>query len=293
MTWRSMVFLCVITLLSMVAAAAQAEPSESFDTWLTEFHEEAVAKGIPEPVVTRTLANLVVDDEVIALDQKQPEDKATFTQYLRNTQNKKRIAKGRALLKEHHVLLKKISHYYRVQPQYIVALWGMETDYGAHQGNFQVVRSLATLAYEGRRADLFKEELIQAMRIIARKHIAPEELTGSWAGAMGNCQFMPSSYLKFAVDWNHDGHTDIWNSTPDTLASIAKYLHESGWNHTQGWGSPVPLDTPAPPEADLVTPGEEEEGTFSVTDNYHVLLKWNRSRYFAIATGLLADKLVE
>ncbi|OYW13236.1 MAG: hypothetical protein B7X02_02620 [Rhodospirillales bacterium 12-54-5] len=234
------------------------------------------------------MSGITYDESVITLDQKQPEDKATFTQYMRGALNKKRIAHGKALLAENQALLKKIGHHYHVQPQYIVALWGMETDYGTHQGDRNVVQSLATLAYDGRRADFFRTELFNALRILSTDHIAESELTGSWAGAMGNCQFMPSSYLNFAVDWDKNGKPDIWHSKADTFASIANYLHQSGWDDKMGWGEGAqPNDT-----RELVTPGTEEEGVFAVTSNYHVILKWNRSRMFAVSVGMLADELV-
>lgn len=285
---RGLPALMMLAIVSLVAPSAQAQFS-SFDTWLEEFRIEAISKGIPESVATQALANLEEDEEVIELDQKQPEDRASFTKYSQGATNKKRVLRGRALLKEHHALLHKISQHYHVQPQYIVALWGIETDYGKRQGNYSVVQSLATLAYEGRRADFFRGELLNALRIIADQRIDPASLTGSWAGAMGNCQFMPSSYITHAVDWDRDGHADIWNSLPDTFASIANYLRAHGWNDAVGWGELATADTPG----ELVTPGEEDEGVFAVTPNYQVLLKWNRSRFFAISTGMLADKLVE
>jgi membrane-bound lytic murein transglycosylase B len=262
---------------------------DSFSQWIENFREEARARGIPDAVLSDALADLEENEQVIALDRKQPEDKATFADYNARVLSKTRIARGRELMAKHRKLLDQISAHYQVQPQYIIALWGTESNFGANQGDFNVVRSLATLAYEGRRADFFRTELFHALDIIAENKMNAADLTGSWAGAMGNCQFMPSSYKKFAVDWDKSGHADIWQSLPDTFASIANYLHQSGWNGSIGWGGAA-TDMSAD---GLVTPGTDEEGVFSVTANYHVILKWNRSRYFAISVGMLADELVK
>lgn len=275
-----------VAMIASFTAPAYAQDGD-FQTWLAGVKAEAISKGISANIADEALSQIEFDDSVIALDQKQPEDKATFTQYLRGALNKKRIARGKELMKEHHALLKKISAYYHVQPQYIVALWGIESDYGDHQGSYSVVQSLATLAYEGRRAEFFRSELLKALQIMAQYHVSFGELTGSWAGAMGNCQFMPSSYLNFAVDWNKDGKPDIWETESDTFASIANYLQQSGWDDKVGWGEAADAND----SRELITPGLPDEGMFAVTDNYKVLLKWNRSRMFAVAVGLLADEL--
>ncbi len=276
---------CVVVVLGIMASVAHAQ-EQPFSQWLQDFTAKARDAGIPGPVIDSTLSDLTPDQDVIDLDHKQPEDKLTFTRYLHNTLNKRRIDEGRALMQEHHKLLAKIAKTYDVEPQYIIALWGMETDYGKHAGEYSVVQSLATLAYDGRRRDLFETELLDALKIIGTGQWSSGDLVGSWAGAMGNCQFMPSSYLKFAVDFDSDGKADIWNSLPDSFASIANYLHQSGWQKGIGWGH-------ASDAADAVYPGEPDEGGYVVTDNYAVILKWNRSRFFATSVGLLADALVQ
>lgn len=324
MTWRGLMIAGLLVLLSFsvsVAAHAQEKP---FALWLEEFQAEAIAKGIPETVVRDALVDLAPNDTVVTLDRKQPEDKIRFTQYATNTLNQKRITKGQLLMAEHAALLKEISVHYKVQPQIIVALWGIETEFGANKGNFSLIQSLATLAYEGRRAEFFRTELLNALRIAADEKVMGSSLTGSWAGAMGHCQFMPSSYLKYAVDWDKDGHRDIWNSVPDALASIANYLHQIGWNEKLPWGYAVMLPQDfTQAEADLyraetiaywkkrgvtlpdgsplpgndhtnmyvMYPGLSDEGAWIVSENYHLLLKWNRSRYFAHAVGMLSDEL--
>ena len=266
----------------------RATPS-SFSEWVEAFRAEALTRGIPEPVLNDALGGLEENPKVVTLDRKQPEDKATFAQYNRTVVSQKHIDRGRELMAEHKELLDAVSARYHVQPQYIIALWGAESNFGGNRGDFSVVRSLATLAYEGRRADFFRDELFRALEIITKNNMAAADLTGSWAGAMGNCQFMPSSYQRFAVDWDKSGYADIWQSLPDTFASIANYLHESGWNGAVGWGERA-TDAST---GERVTAGSEESDTFTVTENYHVLLKWNRSRFFAISVGMLADELVK
>lgn len=298
-----------------------------FPVWLQEFQIEAKRKGIPQNILDDAFRGVMPNDEVVRLDRKQPEDKISWTQYKSGTAlNGRRIAKGRALMAEHGPLLKQISDHYKVPANIIVALWGTETEYGSNKGNFSLIQSLTTLAYEGRRAAFFRQELLNALQMIRDERVVGAALTGSWAGAMGHCQFMPSSYLKYAVDWDRDGHRDIWNSVPDALASIANYLHQSGWDGNVGVALPITLPANFPPlEADLykaqtlqywrdkgvatvdgkqlpgngrakgyvMYPGTPQEEAYLVTDNYHVLLKWNRSRYFASSVSLLADNLVK
>lgn len=332
MTWRGFVITGLLILLSFGSSIAGAQPvngtvynAKPFALWLEEVKQEAIAKGINRPLVEQAFQGVVPDETVVKLDRKQPENKITFTQYITGATNARRVAKGRRLMQENATLLKAISSKYGVPPQIIVALWGIETEFGANKGNFSLIQSLTTLAYEGRRADFFREELLNALTIMQQENVMPGTLTGSWAGAMGHCQFMPSSYLKYAVDWNKDGHRDIWNSKEDALASIANYLHSIGWDK-QGWGVAVKLPAGFPPEqADLykaqpiaawkkqgitladgtplpgrsslktymMYPGKPEEGAWMVYENYHRLLQWNKSRYFAHAVGMLSDELVK
>lgn len=308
-----------------VAPISAQYNDKPFALWLTEFKAEAIAKGVPQATVEDAFRGIVPNDTVVTLDRKQPEDKISWTQYKTGTAlNATRIARGRKQMVEHAQLLKKISATYNVPASVIVALWGTETEFGANKGNFSLIQSLTTLAYEGRRADFFRGELLNALHIMRDEKVMGSALTGSWAGAMGHCQFMPSSYLKYAVDWNHDGHRDIWNSVPDALASIANYLHQSGWDGRVGLQTPVklPAGMTLPNESlytattiknlrnqgiatvngqrlegsdgtkvYLMNPGTTDEEAYMVTDNYHVLLKWNRSRYFASSVSLLADAL--
>lgn len=283
MTWRGLMVAGLLIMLGMTATVAHAA-DKPFGLWVEQFTARAEREGIPPALVADVFRNVTVDEYVIKLDRKQPEDKLSFSKYKENTVNPRRIARGRALLQEHRELLTTISQTYGVEPRFIVALWGMETDYGRHTGNFSVIQSLATLAYDGRREELFTNELIAAFKILQTGQWNQFDLVGSWAGAMGNCQFMPSSYLKYAVDWDKSGKADIWNSLPDTFASIANYLKQSGWQEGLGWGEPSNA-------ADAIYPGTPMEGGYKITANYDVIMKWNRSRYFATSVGLLSDQL--
>lgn len=285
--------------------------------------ERALAVGISKTIVDEALENLVMDEAVIALDQKQPERNITLAKYLQNTISARRTVKGQGMLRDYRSALKRISHTYHVPSKYLVALWGIESDYGAQQGNFSVLQSLATLAYEGRRRDFFADEFLAALTILSQEKMKPDALTGSWAGAMGHCQFMPSTYLRYAVDGDGDGVRDIWHSQLDGLASIASYLHALGWDPQLPWGvkATFPEDFDAS-EANFETPltvaqwrkkgihfkgklpekalvyaayvGAPEQGnTYLVTENYKAILQWNRSRYFATAVGTLADIIGE
>lgn len=223
-------FIGLGALLMLLATAPISAQAEDFNSWLESFKIKAQRQGISEATLREAFIDLEPDDSVIALDRKQPEGQITLEKYLKNTISARRVRIGRAMLRENAAVLSEISKRYGVQPKYIVALWGIESDYGNYQGNFSVVQSLATLAFEGRRADFFATELMAALRIMEKEGISRDELTGSWAGAMGNCQFMPSTYLRYAVDASGDGKRDIWHSEVDTFASIANYLSSLGWD---------------------------------------------------------------
>lgn len=283
MAWRGLVVAGLLVVLGLASSPARAA-DVPFGLWVERFTARAQAEGIRPELVADVFRNVTVDDYVVKLDRKQPEDKLSFSKYKQNTVSPRRIREGRILMVEHAELLKKIGDHYGVEPRFIVALWGMETDYGAHTGNFSVIQSLATLAYDGRREELFTNELIAAFKIMQAGQWNQFDLVGSWAGAMGNCQFMPSSYLKYAVDWDKNGKADIWNSLPDTFASIAHYLQGSGWKPGIGWGEPSAAEG-------AIFPGTPTEGSYKVTSNFDVFMKWNRSRYFATSVGLLSDQL--
>lgn len=308
-----------LALLFVPTAAIAAD----FQTWLTHFRTEARANGISETTIQAALTHITPLPKVIELDRKQPEKKMTFAQYKKNIVNQQRINRGRELMAQHRTDLQWVEKTYGVAPQYVVALWGIETNFGTNTGGFKIIDSLATLAWEGRRAAFFKAELLKALKIIDEGHITAAAMKGSWAGAMGQNQFMPSSFFNFAVDADGDGHKDIWNTKLDVFASTANYLSKSGWTHGQRWGRRATLPrgfsesligpkivkplaywksigvkdangADLPHEninASIVAPDGLGGETYIVYGNYQTIMAWNRSTYFATSVGLLADAI--
>ena len=297
----------------------------SFEAWLAEFRSEAGAAGISAATLDAAFAGVQPIERVIELDRQQPESVLTFEDYLTRVVPERRINIGREKLAQHRGLLDKVSAQFNVPPRFIVALWGVETDYGRLGGNFSVVASLATLAYEGRRAALFRSQLLDALRILDSGDVALSNMRGSWAGAMGQTQFMPSTFRNYAVDFNGDGKRDPWNQLPDVFASAANYLSKIGWVKGETWGREVRvpdnfenrwvgLEQRKPlaewqalgvrrkdgaalaaleMTASLVQPSGPAGRAFLVYDNFRVLMQWNRSTYFGVAVGQLADALAD
>ena len=299
---------------------------EKFDKWLQDTALEAKEKGISEPLIEKFLNNTKFLQRTVKLDKKQPFKVLTFDRYKQNIIPQSRIDKARKKLKENRALLEEIGTKYGVQPRFIVSLWAVESDFGNNMGNFNIIDALSSLSYNGRRGEFFKRELFNAMKIIDEGHIEYEDMKGSWAGAMGQSQFMPSSFLELAVDYNGDGKRDIWGSRADVFASIANYLSKRGWNDEQTWGRAVKLprkfnkklisskvtkdlqewqklgvrkkngsDLPKRKglESSIIRPEDDKRETYVVYPNYKVLLKWNRSLYFATGVGLLSDALMD
>jgi membrane-bound lytic murein transglycosylase B len=284
-----LVFAAAISLVSCAEAAALR--TQSLSLWLQQTEQRALDEGISPAVVHEALDDFAPNPRVVELDQKQPESAITFKAYRHNVVTPARIRKGAELARYYGEELNALEARTGVPPQIVVALWAVESSYGRDTGDFEVVNSLATLAYEGRRADFFRNELFSALRILEHENMTPGELRGSWAGAMGQCQFMPSTYLAYAVDATGDGRRDIWNSEADVLASIANYLAAEGWQRGLTWGREVDEDT-APDDGEsspLIRPDGEEGPRFLVSDNFRALTRWNRSTYFALSVGLLAD----
>ncbi len=311
-------------LIGCALAAAPARSNElSFPEWLADFRREAAGKGVSEPTLERALAHVQPIPRVLELDRQQPEVTITFQQYIERVINDRRVETARRLLREHRSLLDQVSRRFRVQPRFIVALWGIETDFGRFSGNFPVIPALATLAYDGRRSNFFRNELLQALKIVEAGYATPEQMRGSWAGAMGQSQFMPSSFLKYAVDYESSGRRNIWTSLPDVFASIANYLKENGWQGDQTWGRPVlvpasvdpgllglgvskplsewqtlglkrPDGGPLPARdlpASVVLPGGADGPAFLVYANYRSIMRYNPSFFYATAVGQLADRI--
>jgi membrane-bound lytic murein transglycosylase B len=218
---------------------AATAPVQSFDAWRAALVEEALHRGFPEALVEDALAGLQPLPRVIEADRSQAELTPGFGRYLSSRLTPAMVRRGRELAVRHRALLARIERDFNVQGRVVLAIWGLETRYGRVTGSTPVFQALATLAWEPRRADFFRAELFDALRMVERGHANARTMTGSWAGAMGQTQFLPSSYLKYAVDFDQDGTRDIWNSTADSLASIASYLRAFGWTREYTWGREV------------------------------------------------------
>jgi membrane-bound lytic murein transglycosylase B len=309
-----------IALLSLLfIGSSHAEVREDYQSWLKQLRREASGKGISPATLQKTLDGLEPLPRVIELDRRQPEFTLTASDYLARTVTERRVQAGQEHLAENRNLLTAIGEKYAVPPAIIVALWGIESDYGRLTGGYSAVAALATLAYDGRRPVFFRKELLILLSLIDKGRISVDPLSGSWAGAMGQVQFMPSTFASYAVDWDGDGRADIWNSRADAFASAAHYLAKAGWRRGEGWGMPVRL-----PEgfdvtlagmdsrrtlrewralglqqvvgdslltASLLLPEGSDGPAFLVLHNFRVLLRWNRSTSFALAVGHLAERL--
>ena len=236
--------LLAAALMIVLAHGISAQVTDSkgaFESWLQGVQKEGLAKGISKKTLDSALTGLTRIERVIKLDRRQPEFTQTFHQYIDKRVSAWRVRTGRERLAAHGDILAVVGKRFDVQPRFIVALWGIETSFGAVTGGFSVVRALATLAYDGRRSAYFRRELFNALKIVDQGHIAVADMKGSWAGAMGQNQFMPSSFLSYAVDFNGDGRRDIWGTLEDVFASAANYLTRAGWRGDQTWGREVNL----------------------------------------------------
>jgi len=216
---------------------------QPFADWLTDLRSEALARGYPETVV-RNLDGLLPLQRVIAADRSQAELTPGFDRYLSSRLTRLMVSRGQALARTNRTTLSRVEERFSVQREIVLAIWGLETRYGRVTGNTPVLRALATLAWEPRRAAFFRGELFDALTMVSKRHVDAHAMTGSWAGAMGQTQFMPTSYMTYAVDFDGDGHRDIWKSNPDALASIANYLKGYGWNGDETWGREVRVSAP-------------------------------------------------
>ncbi len=314
------VAICLILCGSSLPGWAQ---DLDFESWLDGVRADAMAQGISSAIVETALSGLKPIPRVIELDRRQPEGRMSFAQYIERVVPPSREQAARARFREHQQLLRAVGARYGVQPRFIVALWGIESDFGRNTGGYPVIASLATLAHDGRRASFFRGELMNALKILDAGHVAPDAMVGSWAGAMGQNQFMPSSFHAYAVDHDGDGRRDIWQTLPDIFASIANYLSKNGWRDDQTWGRVIRLpesldkalidldvvkpigdwqglgvrrnDGTALPtrqlQASLVAPDGRDGRTYMVYRNFKTILKWNRSTYFGLAVGRLSDSL--
>lgn len=250
---------------SAAGAAACGHAAEGFGAWLDGVRGEAAAEGISQRTLDSSLSGVVYDRAIIARDRGQRVFKLTFEKFAARLVTPARLARGRALLQSHAALLQRIEERYGVPGPVLVAIWGLETGYGADNGNFRTMQALATLAYDCRRSGQFTDELKEALRIVQRGDMAPSQMRGDWAGEIGQTQFMPSSYLKYAVDFDGDGRRDLIRSTPDALASTANFLRANGWRTGAGWAD-----------------GET---------NFAVFLEWNKAQVYARTIAYFAAKL--
>jgi membrane-bound lytic murein transglycosylase B len=324
---RRVALLAALLALSVHAGdAPQPAPADSaaaFANWLAAFRTEAVAQGIQPGTFDAALAGAQPVERAIELDRRQPEFLQTFADYLDRRVTPAQIARGQAMLAEHAVLLDAVEARYGVPKTALVAFWGLETRYGGYLGDFNIPASLATLAWEGRRSAFFKAQLVDALRIVDAGHVAAADMNGSWAGAMGQMQFMPSTFRAYALDGDGDGRIDLWNSLPDALHSAANYLRRAGWRTGEpvarevrlpenfdwrqaratrraplaDWiaAGVVPADGGAWPQtagpAAIVLPQGWQGPAFMVFGNFGVVMQWNRSVNYALAVAQLASRL--
>ncbi|WNC67276.1 lytic murein transglycosylase [Thalassotalea nanhaiensis] len=234
------------TLLSLssaaqVAAAPHPEPKISFENYVEQLKQQALEKGFSEALVEQSFADVVYHKRAVKADRNQPESVETLETYLPKRVPDWKVNKAKDMLSKHKAELTKIGKQFGVQPRFIVSLWALESNFGRITGNFNVVSALATMAYDGRRESFFKSQLFDALTILEQGHIKISDMKGSWAGAMGHNQFMPSSFLAYAADGDGDGKKDIWNNTSDVFASIANYLKKVGWDNEITWARQVKL----------------------------------------------------
>ena len=311
--------LVLTSLLSAAPAAALAQPG--WGAFVAGLRADGRRAGIREDVLDAALRNIQPLPKVLELDRHQPEFTLTWAHYKSRVLPASRLAAAAESYSRNATLLANISRRYQADPRIAVGIWGLESGFGAHTGNYRIVESLATLAYDGRRASYFRGELINALRILNSGDVTPGAMTGSWAGAMGQPQFMPSSYLHYAVDADGDGRRDIWTSLPDIFGSVSNYLARCGWRMGEPWGQPVSV----PPELDSGNTGREHVRTlaswqrdgvrridgrpfsrgdvqgavvmpdgaggeaFMVYANFNVIRRYNPSDYYALAVGLLGN----
>jgi lytic murein transglycosylase len=260
----------MITLLSAVllapaaASAAAACDTGNFDAWLGDLKNDAAAKGISQATITSSLNGLTPDKAVITRDHSQGVFNQTFEQFS-GRMVPPRLTRASNMMKQYGSVLGRIEETYGVPGEVLVAIWGLETDFGVNIGKFPTLRSLATLAYDCRRSEEFRAQLLDALRIVDRGDLAASEMHGAWAGEIGQTQFMPSSYLKYAVDFDNNGRRDLLHSPADVLASTANYLASYGWQKGKGWepGSP----------------------------NFSVIQQWNKSDVYARTIAYFATQL--
>jgi membrane-bound lytic murein transglycosylase B len=311
----------IIPVVLLLAPPLSSSADNDFADWLVELRAEARSRGISEDTLNAALTDLKPIPRVIELDRKQPEFTLDFQSYLESRISKKRIRLGREMLHRHGDMLEKIRQRYGVQPRFLIAIWGLETNYGNYLGSFPIIGALATLAHDTRRGDFFRSQLFNALTILDEGHISNADMRGSWAGAMGQVQFMPSTFAQYAIDANGDGRKNIWQDLPDAFSSAANFLVSSGWQRGIIWGREVQLPSDFQQEmsgldkekslsewqaigirridgsdlpeenitASVILPSEGNKPAFLVYQNYRSIFKWNKSHSYALSVCRLAD----
>jgi lytic murein transglycosylase len=267
MLMRRLLLSALIALAAATQAAAQScgNDASGFDAWLSAFRQDAASRGISEATLASALGGLTYDPVTIRYDRNQKVFRQSFEEFSARMVNSYRVRKGASMVRQLGPLLARIEDQFGVPGPVVVAIWGLETDFGANIGKFATIRSLATLAYDCRRSERFYDELLSALKIIDRGDMPPSAMRGAWAGELGQTQFMASSYVRFAVDFDGDGRRDLLRSTPDVLASTAHYLQGYGWQAGQAWD-----------------PG---------SSNFSVLQQWNKSPVYSKTIALLASRI--
>ncbi len=303
--------------------------NEKFNEWLIEFKGRAISQGVSKDTVDNALKNAKFLERIVALDRKQPEFFEKTYEYLDKRVNEARIQAAKKLLSENSVLLQKVNAKFKVNNEILVALWGIETNFGVNKGKVDIISALSTLSFDNRRSEYFEKELIILLKLIDKKIVKYESLYGSWAGAIGNFQFMPSTIQNYALNFDENSDIDLINSFQDSLASAANYLKTIGWNEKDIWGFEIQTDKEfdknliSPDsrnfknkitiaqlkllgfknkngseilitdkkEGWLIRPDGEDGPIYIVFDNFLRLLEWNRSLRFAITVGTLSDKI--
>ena len=315
--------LLLFILILLVSQNLSAKPT--FEQYLADLKIQAFEQGYTTDFVDQVFADVSYHKKVVTADKNQPEAKLTLDKYLATRVPDWKVKKAVDLMAQHQVLIDQVEQQFGVQKRFIVALWGNESNFGNIMGKHSVINSLVTLAYEGRREALFKKQLFAALKILQQGHVELEQFVGSWAGAMGQSQFMPTSFLDYAIDFDNDGRKDIWNSKADVFASIANFLKSEGWSNQITWGRQVTvpdnfdfsltglkfsskrllsgwqaLDVRRydggnlpnlPIKASLIAPDGETGRIYLVYENFHTLMRWNRSSYFGVSVSYLSDRI--
>lgn len=308
--------------ISLCLGAPAFSQEQSFEDWIEDLRSEAISLGISESTLLALNDLEAPLERVIELDNSQPEFVQTFTRYMSLRITSNQISRGQSLIQQHAAVLDEVRRQYGVQPHYLVAFWAVESNYGRSTGGFSVLQALATLAYDPRRSAFFRNQLLTALQIIDEGHIAAENMSGSWAGAMGQLQFMPTVFSEYAVDGDNDGRIDIWNSLPDIFHSAGNFLSHLGWRGDERWGREVLLPADfdfsqtgtrtrksleewqslgitqvdgssipiANMEASIILPAGAAGPAFLAYANFRATMGYNPSTFYALTVGHLADR---